>query len=105
MAASTTRQVYRRDEETSPKTLKLIQEEIDLEEPTGVLNFVYAVSLRHRDANIILNGTNPWPISSPGIPCSVAAGEAIVKLTSKRGINVGSGLELQQLCTVVDMTR
>lgn len=71
----TTRQFYRRSG-PYPQTLQLFDEQIVLKEPTDILIRIHAITLNYRDANMI-HGTNPWPVSSNGIPCSDAAGEII----------------------------
>jgi NADPH:quinone reductase-like Zn-dependent oxidoreductase len=69
------RKTYRRDA-LKPNTLSLV---IDLFEndvvlrPHEILIRIHAISLNYRDINI-LNGTNPWPTSATGVPCSDAAG-------------------------------
>lgn len=98
MTENITRQLYRRHGETSPQILKLVEEEILLKEPTDVLIRVHAISLNYRDANI-LNGTNPWPVSPSGVPCSDAAGEVIVVGRSVTRFAVGD-----RVCPIFDQT-
>jgi NADPH:quinone reductase-like Zn-dependent oxidoreductase len=76
MSGKITRKSYRRDGRNSPQVLKLVEDDIEVKEPTDILIRVYAVALNYRDVNI-LNGTNPWPVSPSGVPCSDAAGEII----------------------------
>jgi len=76
MVEKAIRQCYRRHGSHSPQTLKLLEEEIEINDPGEVLIRIHAVSLNYRDANI-LNGTNPWTVSPSGIPCSDASGEII----------------------------
>lgn len=76
METKFTRQCYRRHGGSSPQTLRLVEEQIELKESTDLIIRVHAVALNYRDANI-LNGTNPWSVSPDGIPCSDAAGEVV----------------------------
>ena len=96
MASKLTRQVYRRHGTDFPQTLKLIDEEISLSEPTDVLIRVHAISLNFRDANI-LNGTNPWPVAPSGIPCSDASGVVIAVGRSVTRFSVGD-----RVCPIFD---
>lgn len=95
MAGKVIRQTYRRYG-CSRQTLKLFREEIELKESTEVLIHVLAVSLNHRDANI-LNGTNPWPVWSSGIPCSDAAGAVIAIGLSVTAFKLGD-----RVCPIFD---
>ena len=74
MSTKITRQCYRRHQLT--QALRVVEEEIELTDPKHVLIQIHAVALNYRDANI-LNGTNPWPVSPSGIPCSDGAGVII----------------------------
>lgn len=74
MSTKITRQCYRRHQLT--QALRGVEEEIELTDPKHVLIQIHAVVLNYRDANI-LNGSNPWPVSPSGIPCSDAAGVII----------------------------
>lgn len=96
MTTKTTRQYYRRHGDNSPQTLQMGEEEVSLKEPTDVLIKVYAVSLNYRDANM-LNGTNPWPVSPFGIPCSDASGVVIGIGSSVTRFSIGD-----KVCPVVD---
>ncbi|KUJ08220.1 zinc-binding oxidoreductase [Mollisia scopiformis] len=68
-----TRTVYRRNA-SKPNTLELLSEPLKPLKATEILIRVHTVSLNYRDINI-LRGTNPWPTSDNGVPCSDAAGE------------------------------
>ena len=76
MVTKVNRQCYRRHGKSSPQTLTLCEEEIELEEPIDIIIKIHAIALNYRDANI-LNRTNPWAVAPNGIPCSDAAGEVV----------------------------
>ncbi|KAE8446475.1 hypothetical protein EG329_011938 [Mollisiaceae sp. DMI_Dod_QoI] len=75
MAHITSRTVYRRNT-SKINALDVLNEPRNPLKATEILIRVRAISLNYRDVNI-LNGTNPWPVSADGIPCSDAAGEVI----------------------------
>ena len=81
MTSTVTRTCYRRHGSRSPQVLELVEEPVQIKEPTEVMIRVHAVALNYRDANI-LNGTNPWAVSASGIPCSDASG-TIIAIGSK----------------------
>ena len=81
------RKLYRRH---ASELNKLVYQEDSIENigPKDVLLKVHAVSLNYRDVNI-LNGTNPWPVLTSGIPCSDAAGEIIAIGSDVKRFSVG----------------
>lgn len=93
---TTTRKLYRRSGTPGLQTLNLATEEISLQTPTEILIHVHAISLNYRDANI-LHGTNPWPVSSHGIPCSDAAGSVLSIGASVTRFKVGD-----KVCSILD---
>ncbi len=69
--------------------MKIVTEDLPLPlTPTSVLIKVHAVALNYRDANIA-NGGNPWPVTSHGVPCNDAAGEAIAVGEKVKRVAVG----------------
>lgn len=95
MAAQSTRKVYRRNA-TKLNTLDQTEDSIGLKRTTDILIKAHAVALNYRDINI-LNGTNPWPTLSGGIPCSDAAGEVIAIGSDVSRFKVGD-----RVCPILD---
>lgn len=96
MSTKVTRQCFRRSGHQGLQTLKEITEEIELRDEKDVLIRNYAVALNFRDVNI-LKGTNPWPVSSAGIPCSDAAG--VIIAIGRRVTRFAIG---QRVCPIFD---
>lgn len=72
MTAIKVRNLYQRNADS----LDLVSELIGPLKAIEVLIRIHVISLNYRHVNI-LNGTNPWPVSPSGIPCSDAAGEVV----------------------------
>ncbi|CAL8582548.1 hypothetical protein XPA_008204 [Xanthoria parietina] len=87
----TTRRAYRRTDDYTPGTPKIVvvTEPLPLPlAPTKVLIKVHAVALNYRDANIS-NGGNPWPVMPHGIIGNDAAGEIIAVGDQVRFLRIG----------------